>query len=124
MVVMAPEHGGALQGDKMQVSGLRDIPSPSITNVPVGIKFFGMKAPHQGAPLIIDQPRSFLAISELVVRAVDGKLFVEDSVNWDQLTSNLPQTAPVSENSNAIVIQYQDKPYVRLNGGDWVPYPQ
>ncbi|EBK2808215.1 cellulose biosynthesis protein BcsG, partial [Salmonella enterica] len=21
-------------------------------------------------------------------------------------------------------IQYQDKPYVRLNGGDWVPYPQ
>lgn len=124
MVVMAPEHGGALQGDKMQVSGLRDIPSPSITNVPVGIKFFGMKAPHQGAPLIIDQPSSFLAISELVVRAVDGKLFVEDSVNWDQLTSNLPQTAPVSENSNAIVIQYQDKPYVRLNGGDWVPYPQ
>ncbi|MBE1859442.1 cellulose biosynthesis protein BcsG, partial [Escherichia coli] len=33
-------------------------------------------------------------------------------------------TAPVSENSNAVVIQYQDKPYVRLNGGDWVPYPQ
>ncbi|WP_440310645.1 hypothetical protein, partial [Klebsiella pneumoniae] len=27
-------------------------------------------------------------------------------------------------NSNAVVIQYQDKPYVRLNGGDWVPYPQ
>jgi len=74
--------------------------------------------------VIIDQPSSFLAVSELVVRAVDGKLFVEDSVNWDQLTSNLPQTAPVSENSNAIVIQYQDKPYVRLNGGDWVPYPQ
>ncbi|WP_430537116.1 hypothetical protein, partial [Salmonella enterica] len=20
--------------------------------------------------------------------------------------------------------QYQGKPYVRLNGGDWVPYPQ
>ncbi|WP_416235838.1 hypothetical protein, partial [Salmonella enterica] len=25
---------------------------------------------------------------------------------------------------NAVVIQYQGKPYVRLNGGDWVPYPQ
>lgn len=124
MVVMVPEHGGALQGDKMQVSGLRDIPSPSITNVPAGIKFFGMKAPHQGAPIEIDQPSSFLAISELVARSVDGKLFTEDSVNWDSLTSNLPQTAPVSENANAIVIQYQNKPYVRLNGGDWVPYPQ
>lgn len=124
MVVVVPEHGGALKGDRMQVSGLRDIPSPSITNVPAGIKFFGMKAPHQGAPIEITQPSSYLAISELVARAVDGKLFVEDSVNWNQLTSGLPQTAEVSENANAVVIQYQDKPYVRLNGGDWVPYPQ
>ncbi|WP_341769262.1 cellulose biosynthesis protein BcsG [Enterobacter hormaechei] len=124
MVVVVPEHGGALKGDRMQVSGLRDIPSPSITNVPAGIKFFGMKAPHQGAPVEITQPSSYLAISELVARAVDGKLFVEDSVNWDQLTSGLPQTAEVSENANAVVIQYQNKPYVRLNAGDWVPYPQ
>jgi len=124
MVVMVPEHGGALKGDKMQVSGLRDIPSPHITNVPTAIKFFGMKAPHQGAAIEIDQPSSLLAVSELVARALDGKMFTADSVNWDEYTSNLPQTAPVSENSNAVVIQYQGKPYVRLNGGDWVPYPQ
>ncbi|MEW5561678.1 cellulose biosynthesis protein BcsG [Enterobacter asburiae] len=124
MVVIVPEHGGALKGDKMQVSGLRDIPSPHITNVPTAIKFFGLKAPHQGAAIEIDQPSSLLAVSELVARAVDGKMFTADSVNWDEYTSNLPQTAPVSENSNAVVIQYQGKPYVRLNGGDWVPYPQ
>lgn len=124
MVVMVPEHGAALKGDKMQVSGLRDIPSPSITNVPTAIKFIGMKAPHQGVPIEIDQPSSFLAVSELVTRVLDGKIFTEDNVNWQQLTSNLPQTAPVSENANAIVLQYQNKPYVRLNGGDWVPYPQ
>lgn len=63
MVVVVPEHGGALKGDRMQVSGLRDIPSPSITDVPVGVKFFGMKAPHQGAPIVIEQPSSFTAIS-------------------------------------------------------------
>ncbi len=77
-----------------------------------------------GAPIVIDQPSSFLAISDLVVRVLDGKIFTEDNVDWKKLTSGLPQTAPVSENSNAVVIQYQDKPYVRLNGGDWVPYPQ
>ncbi|EPF3076444.1 cellulose biosynthesis protein BcsG, partial [Escherichia coli] len=55
---------------------------------------------------------------------LDGKIFTEDNVDWKKLTSGLPQTAPVSENSNAVVIQYQNKPYVRLNGGDWVPYPQ
>lgn len=124
MVVMVPEHGGALKGDKMQVSGLRDIPSPSITSVPAGVKFFGMKAPHQGGPIEITQPTSYLAISELVARAVDGKIFVEDNVNWDQYIKGLPQTAEVSENANAVVIKYQDKPYVRLNAGDWVPYPQ
>ncbi len=124
MVVVVPEHGGALKGDKMQVSGLRDIPSPSITNVPAGVKFVGMKAPHQGSAIEITQPSSFLAISELVARSVDGKNFVADQVDWNALTGNLPQTAPVSENANAVVIRYQDKPYVRLGGGNWVPYPQ
>lgn len=124
MVVIVPEHGAALAGDKMQVSGLRDIPSPSITHVPVGIKFVGMKAKHQGNMIEIDQPSSFLAISELVARLVDGKDFVADQVDWDALIKNLPQTAPVSENANAVVVQYQGKPWVRLNGGDWVPYPQ
>ena len=42
------------------------------------MKFFGMKAPHEGAPIIIDQPSSYLAVSELVVRALDGKMFSED----------------------------------------------
>ena len=124
MVIVVPEHGAALQGDKMQVSGLRDIASPSITHVPAAIKFFGMKAPHQGAAIDINQPSSYLAVSELVARAVDGKIFTEDSVDWSAFTGNLPQTAAVSENSNAVVVQYQGKPYVRLNGGSWVPYPQ
>ena len=124
MVVVVPEHGAALQGDKMQVSGLRDIPSPSITHVPAAVKFFGMKAPHQGTAIDINQPSSYLAISELVARAVDGKIFTEDNVDWSAFTGNLPQTAAVSENSNTVVMQYQGKPYVRLNGGAWVPYPQ
>ena len=108
----------------MQVSGLRDIPSPSITNVPAAVKFFGIKAQHPDAPIIINQPSSYLAISELVVRALDGKMFDENDINWQQYIANLPQSAAVSENSNAIVIKYQGKPYVQLNGGSWVPYPQ
>ncbi len=81
MVVVVPEHGGALKGDRMQVSGLRDIPSPSITDVPVGVKFFGMKAPHQGHRLSSTN-RAASAISDLVVRVLDGKIFTEDNVDW------------------------------------------
>ncbi|MGE8074026.1 cellulose biosynthesis protein BcsG [Serratia ureilytica] len=124
VVVIVPEHGAALVGDKMQMSGLRDIPSPNITHTPVGIKLIGMKAPHQGSPLQIKTPSSYLALSELVSRLVDGKVFSESSVDWQALTQRLPQTPVISENDNAIVMQYQGKPYIRLNGGDWVPYPQ
>ncbi|HEN3641922.1 cellulose biosynthesis protein BcsG [Yersinia enterocolitica] len=124
MVVVVPEHGAALVGDKMQMSGLRDIPSPSITHIPVGIKLIGMKAPQPASPVVVSAPSSYLAISELVSRMVDGKVFTTPSVNWQALTQGLPETAVISENDNAIVMQYQGKPYIRLNGGDWVPYPQ
>lgn len=124
MVVIVPEHGAALVGDKMQMSGLRDIPSPSITHIPVGIKLIGIKAPQPASPVTINTPSSYLALSELVSRMVDGKVFTAPTIDWQTLTQGLPQTAVISENDNAIVIQYQGKPYIRLNGGDWVPYPQ
>ncbi|WLS79075.1 cellulose biosynthesis protein BcsG [Erwinia pyri] len=122
MVMVVPEHGAALQGDKMQMSGLRDIPSPGITHVPVGIKFVGMKAPHQG-PLNVSTPVSLQALSALVSRVVDGQVFNAANVNMSVLTENLPQTPVISENDNAVVMMYQGKPWIRLNGGDWVAYP-
>lgn len=124
LVVVVPEHGAALEGDKMQMSGLRDIPSPSITHVPVGVKLFGAAAPHQGAPIEIKTPSSYLAISTLVSRLVDGKAFTAPAIDWGALTQDLPRTEAISENQNAIVMPYQDKTYIRLNGGSWVPYPQ
>ncbi len=124
MVIVVPEHGAAVEGDKMQMSGLRDIPSPSITHVPVGIKFAGMKAPHPQQPTVVDTPTSLLALSDLVSRVVDGQVFNAANVNMAVLTDNLPQSAVVSENDNAVVMMYQGKPFIRLNGGDWVAYPQ
>lgn len=123
MVVIVPEHGAALEGDKMQVSGLRDIPSPRVTHVPAGIKFIGMKDPRKGMPIEITQPSSYLAISELVVRALDGKIFVADSVDWKALVQGLPATEKVAENSTAVTIEYQGKSYIRIGNRDWVAYP-
>ncbi len=123
MLVVVPEHGAALVGDKMQISGLRDIPSPGITHIPVGVKFFGIQAPHSASPMKIDAPSSYLAIAEMVSRAVDGKVFTSPSMDWKTFSANLPQTPLVSENENAVVMEYQGKVYIRLNGGGWVPYP-
>ena len=40
------------------------------------------------------------------------------------LTSNLPQTWSVSENSNASVVQYKDNFWVKLQQSKWMPYKQ
>ncbi|MFM5820639.1 cellulose biosynthesis protein BcsG [Aeromonas sanarellii] len=122
-VVVVPEHGAALTGDKMQMPGLRDIPSPSITQVPVGVALLGTRAPHEGTR-IIDTPSSFLAVSELVSRLVSGDLFGSERIDWDALLGDLPQTPAVSENQGSIVIEYQNQYHIKLGQGDWVPYPQ
>lgn len=111
-------------GDKLEMPGLRDIPSPDITHIPVGIKFFGMKATHQDKPLKIDSPSSYLAISELMSRLVNGELFNQSQIDFQALIQNLPQTLEVSENNGITVMEYQNKPYILLKGESaWVPYP-
>ncbi|MGE6108068.1 cellulose biosynthesis protein BcsG [Aeromonas sobria] len=122
-VILVPEHGAALSGDRMQMSGLRDIPSPTITQVPVGVALLGTKAKHEQTR-IIDAPSSYLAISELVSRLVKGDLFGSETIDWPRLLQGLPQTQAVSENSGSVVIEYQDKYHILLGKGDWVPYPQ
>lgn len=89
MVVVVLEYGGVLKGDRMQILGLCDIFSFFIINVLVGVKFFGMKVLYEGVLIDINQLSSYLVIFELVVCVVDGKFFIEDSVNWNKLISNL-----------------------------------
>ncbi|PWY57464.1 cellulose biosynthesis protein BcsG [Legionella qingyii] len=122
MVVFIPDQGDNLVGDKLQMPGLRDIPGPSVTHVPVGIKFIGMKA--KPAQIQINDPSSYLAVSELIARLIDGKIFNQDYVSLETLTQNLPKTPFVSSNQGVTVMKYQDKFYILLKGeSNWVPYP-
>ncbi len=121
MLIIVPEHGAAEVGDKVQVAKLRDIPSPSITNVPVLVKFIGIDDTSQ---VVIDKPSSYLAISDLIAKALVTNYFSADkgSVPLQELTANLPQTEAVSENANAKVVRYQDKDYVKIDKAAWREY--
>lgn len=126
VVAIVPEHGAALHGDRMQISGMREIPSESITHVPVGIKLINMGDDGQTAPIHVTQPSSYLAIAEIIARLyADPALSNSQTVNWSQLLADLPQTAKVSENAGTVVLDYNGKPYVRIKeDGGWLPYPQ
>lgn len=123
-VLIVPEHGAALRGDKMQFPGMREIPNPTMTHVPVGLKLTGLAQPRQGEPLRVSEPTSYLAISELASRLVASDVFGAESVDWAALLRDLPSTAPVSENEAVVMMPYRDVPYIRLEGDGWMPYPQ
>ena len=125
-VVIVPEHGAALHGDRMQISGMREIPSASITHVPVGIRLIGMGSAANSAPLHVSAPTSYLALSEIIARLYAAAPQAEGrGLDWQALLSDLPQTPAVSENSGTVVLDYAGKPYVRIKEkGAWLPYPQ
>ena len=126
VVVIVPEHGAALNGDRMQISGMREIPSPSITHVPVGIKLINMGTSSATAPLHVTAPSSFLALSEIISRLYTAQPEGEGMApSWQALLTDLPHTAAVSENAGTVVMDYAGKPYVRIKEqGQWLPYPQ
>ena len=126
LVVVVPEHGAALHGDRMQIPGMREIPSPSITHVPVGVKLVGMGIPAAAGPRHVTTPSSYLAISELVARVYALNTQSQaDGRDWEGLLQGLPETPAVSENEGAKVIDYDGKPYLQLQGSSsWTPYPE
>ncbi|WP_417251994.1 cellulose biosynthesis protein BcsG [Castellaniella sp.] len=123
LVVLVPEHGAALQGDRMQIPGMREIPSPSITRVPVALKLIGAKAPH-GQPVKVEKPSSFLALSKLMSELVSINVFEQTTIDWPGLVARLPETNSVSENDGTVLMEWQQNPYVRMGQGSWIPYPK
>lgn len=124
MLVFVPEHGAALKADKMQIAGMREVPTRDITRVPVGIRLVGTKAPHASEPVRVAEPSSFLALADLVARIVETDVFQESSINWQALVNQLPSTPAVSENEGSVLMEYNGTPYIRVGGRNWIEYPR
>lgn len=123
MVVIVPEHGAAVRGDKIQVPRLRDIPTMRISRVPVMVKFVGLKGmPNEH--IHVTGNTSYLALTSLIGKTLETDYFSKDggTVPLEQLVHDLPQTNPVSENGTVQTLEYQGREYFRQNGGEWKPY--
>ncbi|HYQ48515.1 MAG TPA: cellulose biosynthesis protein BcsG, partial [Thermodesulfovibrionales bacterium] len=67
VVILIPEHGMALRGSSIQAPEVREIPLPSITTVPAGIKFIGKG--FSAIPenqVIVSKPTSYHAYAHLL----------------------------------------------------------
>ena len=126
VVMLVPEHGAALRGDKLQISGMREIPGPRITLVPAGIKIIGGTPPasRQG-PVLVDQPMSYFGLFSLLKDLMTNSPYVAAAKPLSDRVQGLPQTPLVSENEDVVVMGTQAQGYqLRSGNGAWVPYRQ
>ncbi|MGX9566235.1 cellulose biosynthesis protein BcsG [Pseudomonas sp. CFBP 5748] len=123
VVVLVPQRGAALRGDRMQFPGMHEIPSPSITQVPVGIKLIGMGRNSRSAPLHIGEPSSYLALAQIIERLYAASIGDNPSPEWQPLLAGLAQTPWVSESESSVVLNHTTTSYVRIKEkGAWLPY--
>jgi cellulose synthase operon protein YhjU len=123
VVMLVPEHGAGIRGDKMQISGMREIPAPSITHTPVGLRVFGKNIERTEKTVHVTAPSSYLAISALVANILEQNIY--ESVTFDpkKLVINLPETSVVAENSGTTVMEVNNRHYISLDGSTWSEYP-
>lgn len=122
VVMLVPEHGASLRGDKIQISGVREIPDPKITLVPAAIKLVGMKSNGPG-PLVFDQPVSYFGLFSLLGDMLADNPFAPGAKSLAQRLEAIPTTRFVAENDDVVVMRNQANAYVMKSaGGTWVPY--
>lgn len=124
VVVMVPEHGAAVRGDKRQIAGLREIPTPAISLVPVGIRVVGGNVHREGESLVIDQPTSYLAISHIVERMLEQSPFNGNSFVPSDFVVDLPLTPFVSQNETTTVAERDGQYYLSRGATQWEAYAE
>jgi cellulose synthase operon protein YhjU len=120
VVVFVPEHGAALRGDARQITGLREIPTPLIINVPVGVKLIGLPPGERGPAVVIDRPTSYLALAQLLSGLVANSPFSAGAPPLAKYSNDLPQTRLVGENENTVTMSTLNGYVIHTPDGVWM----
>lgn len=122
IVVFVPEHGAALRGDKMQIAGMREIPSPRISIVPVGIKLIGLPENPEMKPLVVSKPTSYAAISQLLAEFIRATPFGGSAQDIEKYVRDLPTTEFVAENDDVVVMRRGKQFFIRSRDAPWTEF--
>ena len=121
VVVIIPEHGAALRGDRMQIAGLREIPTPAITTVPVGIRVIEPGSTAEHDTTYVDSDTSFRALSQLLARMLEKAPFGATPFDAKAYVKDLPTTRFVAENQS-VVMQVDKRTFWREDRTHWRPF--
>ncbi len=124
VIIIVPEHGAAYRGDKMQIAGLREIPSPAITLVPVGLKIVGAHVPRLGGSVKVGESTSYLALSQIVANLIRTSPFDKPSgYRPADYVKDIPTTPFVAQQGDQSVVNFKGQYYLQQdNNSPWSLY--
>ncbi|MFY9510247.1 MAG: cellulose biosynthesis protein BcsG [Rubrivivax sp.] len=123
LLLFVPEHGGAIRGDAVQVSGLREMPTPAITGVPAAAKLIGFDGfASGGAPIAVDKPSSYFALASLVAALLPGGHAIGGREALESVVRELPGSDWVAENEGTVLLRQGSSSYLRTPQGEWSIY--
>lgn len=125
VVVFVPEHGMALRGSAIQPAGLREVPLPRITTVPVGVRLVGpgwRRGGRPSSPSLVAGPTSYLALARLLADLLGRPAFDLDETGAARIAADLPRTDFVAETHAARIVRRGSDYFVkaRSSGAGWV----
>ena len=124
VVIFVPEHGMALRGTSIQAPGLRDIPLPQITTIPVGVKVIGPGYSHSPADQkSLSRPMSYLALSYLIQSFLERNPFGSTPFSPKDMIEDLPETDFVSENQGIRIIKKGSDYFLYGKEKKWIALP-
>jgi len=122
VVVVIGEHGRAVRGNSIETPGLRDIPLPRVTIVPVGIKLIGKKHGQgsAGRSMVITKPASYFGLSYLLTAFAEQSPFATDRYTSRAFIDSIPMTAFLAENENNLVMRSGEEYYFYGKDRKWI----
>lgn len=123
LVVIVPEHGAGLRGDQLQLPGMREIPTPALTHVPVMMRLFGPGVNEQNrAPIQVARSTGPTGITSAMYQIMEQRPFSGGSYDPNRVAQMIPEQRPVLENDRVIMMEIDGQFFLQINHGDWRPY--
>jgi len=123
VLMLVPEHGASLRGDKIQISGMREIPSPGITLVPAAVKLIGLKRAEGALPTVVAEPVSFFGLYSLLGDLLSDNPYLPNARPLTARVDKLERTPFVAENDDVVVMRRSSGDYwIKSGDSAWAAY--
>ncbi|MFO1375894.1 MAG: cellulose biosynthesis protein BcsG [Steroidobacteraceae bacterium] len=119
IVVVIPEHGAAYHATPGGIAGLRQVPGPDVTLVPVGVRLVGLPLQATSRPLRVEASTSYLGLNQFLANVMTAVERNSGPIALRPLVAQLHATPFVAEHDGLMVVRAGEGYYLRSPDRRW-----